>query len=59
MSIFDVDDDHYNTIKKMNSLKYYPRKQNGMNTNNSISDSTPKQKEIGDRIRKIKDSECE
>ena len=53
MYIFDVDDDHYDTIKEMNSLKYYPRRDE-MDTNNSISDSTPKQKEIVDRIHKTK-----
>ena len=54
MSIFDVDDGHYDIIKEMNSLKYYPKEQNEMDTNNSISDSTPKQKEIVDRIHKTK-----
>ena len=59
MSIFDVDDDHYDPIKEMNSLKYYPKEQNEMDTNNIISDSTPKQKEIVDRIHKTKKSNCE
>ena len=53
MSIFDVDDDHYDPIKEMNSLKYYPM-EDEMNRNNIISDSTSKQKEIVDRIHKTK-----